>query len=78
MNRDKKDRDRKRNESDSPTAVRVRTFPTDAVGSTMAREEVWWIVVWFVTVGLADQPKYVTVGNKESHESDCAFRTGEQ
>lgn len=38
MNRDKKDRDRKRNESDSPTAVRVRTFPTDAVGSTMAGE----------------------------------------
>lgn len=38
MSRDKKDWDRKRNESDSPTAVRARTFPTDAVGSTMAGE----------------------------------------
>lgn len=34
--RDKKDGDKKRNESESPTAVREWTFPTDAVGSAMA------------------------------------------
>lgn len=30
-----------------------------------------------VIVGLADQPKNVTVGNK-SHESACAFRIRDQ
>lgn len=77
MSRDKKDRDRKRNESDSPTAVRVRTFPTDAVRSTMAGERcgvLWYgllLLDWLTSQSMLQL-------ETESHESDCAFRTREQ
>lgn len=76
MCRDKKDRDRKRNESESPTAVRVWTFPTDTVGSAMAgtrRGVSWYGYCW-----TSWPAKNVTVGNNESHGSACAFRTREQ